>query len=95
MFKRKQKTYYLIHICHNGKLDTIRCETRKEKRKWLFDYFTTGEEKRWAWEKYQAYGTSKYAFEDFVKYFIKQEKGAIYTIPIRKSKVIVIQEKNI
>lgn len=93
--RKKIKKYYLINICHNGKLDIIRCETKKEKWKWLFDYFTTGEEKWWAWKEYQAHGAGNYTFEDFVKHLIKQYSGSIYSIPIRKGKIIVIQEKNI
>ena len=90
---KKQKSYYLINVCHGGTADIIRCETKKEKNKWLFNYFTTGEEKMWAWEKYkQSHQTD---FHKFVKKLLKEsEKQTVQSFLIRKGKVIIIQEKN-
>jgi hypothetical protein len=95
MFKRK-KCYYIINICENGRLTTVRCETFKEKEQWLIDYFTT-EEKWWAWEKYSQWAGCTITFEKFVKTLVRKNANATYqSFVIRKGKTIIIQikEKN-
>lgn len=92
MFKRK-KYYYVINICENGRLTTVRCETLKEKELWLIDYFTT-EEKWWAWEKYSQWAGGTITFEKFVKILAKKGAGLNSQIfNIRKGKSLIIQRK--
>ena len=93
MCKKKENNYYLINICENGKVTTIRCETFKEKELWLIHYFAT-EERWWAWEKYSQWAGGTITFEKFVKTLAKKGAGLNSQIfNIRKGKSLIIQRK--
>lgn len=90
---KKQDKYYLINLCHNGMITTIRCETKKEKDKWLYDHFTVGNEKWWAWEQFQE--SYEKTFDKFVKKLIKKEHNSRFqTFALDIGEYIIIQEKN-
>lgn len=93
MCKKKENHYYLINICENGKVTTIRCETFKEKELWLIHYFAT-EEQWWAWEKYTQWAGGSITFEKFVTTLAKKGAGLNSQIfNIRKGKSLIIQRK--
>lgn len=90
---KKQDKYYLIIICENGRTTVHRCETESEKTQWLFDYFTIGDEKWFAYALFEQ--SIEKEFSKFVKKFIKPiNKSDLQTFNIRKGKQIIIQAKN-
>jgi len=50
-----RKKYYEINIAYRGAVDTITPLTKKEKNAWLINYFTQGDGRSWATQRYHAY----------------------------------------
>ena len=90
------KIIYEIVICNQGKVESYSFNSEKQRRKWLFDYFTIGEEKNWAWEKYeQAIPLSvNVSFEKYVKLMIKH-KFTLKIFRIRPHKHIILRTKEV
>ena len=90
---KEEKYYYLINVCENGTVQTVRCESWKEKEQWLIEYFSSTE-KWWAWDKYSEYAGGTITFEKFIKMLIKRNSNTSnQTFYIRKGKAIIIQRK--
>ena len=87
------KKSYVIIICRNGQAEKIPLKNKKAKDKWLYDYFTTGEEKWWTWDKYCLLGNGQISFEKWVKLFLKRNECSIYqSFYIRQGKILLIKE---
>lgn len=65
----RKKYYYEIYTAKLGKATSITLQTKKEKNKWLFDYFTKGNGKWWLWERYNNEPT-KVSFESWTKLYL-------------------------
>lgn len=94
--RKKVEKKYEINIVINRTITVVLCNSFKEKETWLFDYFTIGEEKWWAWKEYETYGNPNMPFEEWVaKILIRKNAGCrIQAFQIRPHKNIIIREKN-
>ena len=91
-FKKKSNCSYEITIIENGVSAKVVCNSKREKDKWLYNYFTN-DEKWWALGQYEQ--TNYPSFEKWVKDFIKPEWefGRFQSIRIRNTKTILIVKK--
>jgi hypothetical protein len=91
------KKYYEINIAYRGAVETITPLTKKEKNVWLLYYFTQGDGRSWALQRYRDYlerwGVDrkvKMTFEKFVFRTLKDENKIVLT---GQNKIILIREK--
>ena len=94
------KKYYTVSKVVDYHEEIIFQGSKRKLEKWLYDYFTIGEEKWWAWNRFnQLIESPNITFEKYVLLLSKQRKefGTIRTIRIRKGKMLLIREheKNI
>lgn len=94
------KKYYTVSKVVNDYEEIIFQGSKRKLEKWLYDYFTIGEERWWAWNRFnQLIKNPNITFEKYVQLLSRQSKefGTIRTIRIRKGKILVIKEheKNI
>ena len=94
------KKYYTVSKVVDFHEEIIFQGSKCKLEKWLYDYFTIGEEKWWAWNRFnQLIENPNITFEKYVQLLSKQRKefGTIRTIRIRKGKMLLIREheKNI
>ena len=66
----KRKYYYEIHIVKANNPKPIVLQTKKEKNKWLFNYFTKGGGKWWMWELYLDNAPSNVSFERWTQLYL-------------------------
>ena len=66
----KRKYYYEIYVVRPGNAKPIILQTKKEKNKWLFDYFTKGNGKWWMWEHYNDNAPEKVSFERWTQLYL-------------------------
>ena len=101
---RKQKYYYEISISGGGALQQIyQFNSEKAKNKWLIHYFTVGEERVYALDRYEWHcqtlaqiGKRLPSFENFVKEFIKPKwETHFQSFLIRRGKVLIVKKKEI
>jgi hypothetical protein len=92
-----RKKYYEIHVAYRGAVETITLLTKKEKNTWLINYFTQGDGRSWAIQRYHAYLDSlgieqkkKMTFEKFISRTLKDKTRII--LPFQ-NKIILIREK--
>ena len=92
----KKKYYYEIHTVRLGNnTTTITLQTKKEKNKWLFDYFTKGDGKWWMWEHYNDNAPEKVSFERWTQLYLStfdKTFGANQTYRTDKE-IIIVREK--
>ena len=94
------KKYYTVSKIVDFNEKIIFQGSKRKLEKWLYDYFTIGEEKWWAWNRFNQLITNpNITFEKYVQLLSKQRKefGSIRTIRIRKGEMLLIREheKNI
>jgi hypothetical protein len=66
----RKKYYYEIYVVRQGNATPITLQTKKEKNKWLFDYFTKGDGKWWMWEHYNDNAPEKVSFERWTQLYL-------------------------
>lgn len=92
-----EKKYYEINIAYRGAVETIAPLTKKEKNDWLVNYFTQGDGRGWAIQRYHNYldnwgieRKKKMSFEKFILRTVRNEKRIILA---SQNKIILIREK--
>ena len=91
----KRKYYYEIHTIKQRQTTTITLQTKKEKNKWLFDYFTKGDGKWGMWELYEKNAPANVSFERWVELYLStfdKTFGANQTYRTNKE-IIIVREK--
>ena len=91
----KRKYYYEIHTVRQRQTTTITFQTKKEKNKWLFDYFTKGDGKWWMWERYDNNAPANVSFERWTKLYLStfdKTFGENQTYRTDKE-IIIVREK--
>ena len=91
----KRKYYYEIHTVRQGKVTTITLQTKKEKNKWLFDYFTKGNGKWYMWEHYDDNEPANVSFERWTELYLStfdKTFGQNQTYRADKE-IIIVREK--
>lgn len=87
-----KKKYYKIIIYLHGNSHTISALSEKEKNKWLYNYFTCGDENRWAYDCYKKSGTQE-TFEKYIKRSIQKDKtNRVQLFRIRSGKYIIVED---
>lgn len=90
----KKKSYEIIVVGQgNSKIFTF--QTKREKNKWLFDYFTKGDGKWWMWEMYEENAPAKVSFERWTQLYLStfdKTFGENQTYRTNKA-IIIVREK--
>lgn len=90
-----RKKYYEIHTVRQRQTTTITLQTKKEKNKWLFDYFTKGDGKWWMWERYNDNAPAKVSFERWTELYLStfdKTFGENQTY-LTDKEIIIVREK--
>ena len=66
----KRKYYYEIYTAKLGKVTSITLQTKQEKNKWLFDYFTKGNGKWWMLDHYDNNAPTNVSFERWTELYL-------------------------
>ncbi len=91
----RKKYYYEIHTVKQRQITTITLQTKKEKNKWLFDYFTKGNGKWWMWEHYDENAPANVSFERWTELYLStfdKTFGENQTYRTDKE-IIIVREK--
>ena len=90
-----KKYYYEIHTVRQRQVTTIILQTKKEKNKWLFDYFTKGNGKRWMWEYYANNAPTNVSFERWTELYLSTFDKAFGENQIYRTnkEIIIVREK--
>ena len=92
------KKFYEINIAHRGKVETHTFKTKKEKNDWLVNYFTQGDGRGWAIQRYHNYldnwGIERKKKMNFEKFVLRTVQNETRIILISQNKIILIREKN-
>lgn len=88
------KRYFTISIVECGNEKIVYQGNQRKVEKWLYDYFISGEEKWWAWHRFNnLIENPNITFEKYVKLLTKIDKAfqTIKTIRIRQGKMLLIR----
>ena len=91
----KRKYCYEIHTVRQRQTTTITLQTKKEKNKWLFNYFPKGNGKWWMWELYENNAPANVSFERWVELYLStfdKTFGENQTYRTDKE-IIIVREK--
>ena len=91
----RKKYYYEIYVVKTGNKNPITLQTKKEKNKWLFNYFTKGDGKWWMWECYDNNAPANVSFERWVELYLStfdKTFGENQTYQTDKE-IIIVREK--
>ena len=90
-----KKYYYEIQTVRQRQTTTIILQTKKEKNKWLFDYFTKGDGQWWMWEHYDNNAPANVSFERWTELYLStfdKTFGGNQTYRTDKE-IIIVREK--
>lgn len=92
------KKYYEIHIACRGAVETISPLTEKEKNTWLVNYFTQGDGRSWAIQRYHYYlynwGVERKKKMSFEKFILRTVRNETRIILASQHKIILIRKKD-
>ena len=91
----KKKYYYEIHTVRQRQTTTITLQTKKEKNKWLFDYFTKGDGKWWMLEHYDENAPANVSFERWTQLYLSTFDNTFgeNQIYLTDREIIIVREK--